>query len=127
MRHCLKNLFLFTLFTSINVYARGEGNPGRERPNILILISDDQRWDQYMLGSELIIAPVIEENATSKEVYLPEGEWIYFWTNEICQGGDWVRVGAPVDWIPIFIKKNTSSKDIKDFFSATRELKLTLY
>jgi len=81
---------------------------------------------QYMLGSEMIVAPVTEENATSKEVYLPEGEWIYFWTNESYQGKNWIKVKAPVNWIPLFIKKNTTSNNVKEFVSAARELKLSL-
>jgi len=81
---------------------------------------------QYMLGSELIVAPVTEEDATTKEVYLPEGEWIYYWTNESYQGENWITVKAPVNWIPLFIKKHTSNNNMKDFVSATRDLKLTL-
>ncbi len=81
---------------------------------------------QYMLGSELIVAPVIEEKATTKELYLPEGEWLYYWTNESYQGKNWIKVRAPVNRIPLFIKKNTSSNTMKDFLNATRVLKLAL-
>ncbi len=55
MRHCFKILILFAFFSSINVYARGEGNPNRARPNILILISDDQRWDQLSCADQPLI------------------------------------------------------------------------
>ncbi|MDQ6842874.1 MAG: glycoside hydrolase family 31 protein [Bacteroidota bacterium] len=63
---------------------------------------------QYMLGSELIIAPVVEEHADTKEVYLPEGEWKYLWDDKMYQGKHWVTVKAPVDEIPVFIKKGSN-------------------
>jgi alpha-D-xyloside xylohydrolase len=61
--------------------------------------------DEYMFGPALLIAPVTEQGATSREVYLPAGaDWYNFWTNERLQGGQRVRVKAPIDTIPIFVR-----------------------
>lgn len=49
--------------------------------------------DQFMLGSDLLMAPIFVEGATSRDVYLPKGKWVHYFTREIevmVQGG-WVR------------------------------------
>jgi len=61
--------------------------------------------DEYMFGPALLIAPVTEQGMTSREVYLPAGtDWYNFWTNERVHGGQTVRVNAPIDTIPVFVK-----------------------
>jgi alpha-D-xyloside xylohydrolase len=61
--------------------------------------------DEYMFGPALLIAPVTEQGATSREVYLPAGtDWYNYWTNERLHGGQSVTVAAPIDTIPIFVR-----------------------
>ncbi len=61
--------------------------------------------DEYMFGPALLVAPVVEQGATSREVYLPAGtDWYNYWTNEKLHGGQTVRVPAPIDTIPLFVK-----------------------
>ncbi len=61
--------------------------------------------DEYMFGPALLIAPVTEQGMTSREVYLPAGtDWYNFWTNERVHGGQRLRVDAPIDRIPIFVR-----------------------
>ena len=38
--------------------------------------------DQFMLGPELLIAPVVTEGATSKTLYLPPGAWYHVWSGD---------------------------------------------
>src|SRR5271170_137360 len=58
-----------------------------------------------MFGPSLLVAPVVEQGVTSREVYLPEGtDWYNFWTNERVRGGQKVMVAAPIDVIPLFVK-----------------------
>ena len=38
---------------------------------------------QFMLGNELLIAPVLDPNKTSVNVYLPSGSWVNIWTNQV--------------------------------------------
>lgn len=61
--------------------------------------------DEYMFGPALLVAPVTEQGATTRSVYLPAGtDWYNFWTNEKMQGGQRITVKAPIDTIPIFVR-----------------------
>ena len=61
--------------------------------------------DEFMFGPALLIAPVTEQGATTRSVYLPAGnDWYNFWTNERLHGGQRVRVAAPIDTLPIFVR-----------------------
>ena len=60
---------------------------------------------QFMLGNEILVAPVYEKGATSRKVYLPEGKWVNYWTNELVNGKRELLVSAPIQQIPIFIRQ----------------------
>lgn len=60
--------------------------------------------DQYCLGRDLLVAPVMEEGATSRRLYLPAGEWRDFWSDTAIAGGQWLEVDAPLDRIPLFVR-----------------------
>src|SRR4051812_1898357 len=61
--------------------------------------------DEYMFGPNLLVAPVSEQGATTKRVYLPAGrDWYNYWTNERLKGGQWIEASAPVDTIPLFVQ-----------------------
>ena len=61
--------------------------------------------DEYMFGPALLVAPVVEQGAITREVYLPAGtDWYNYWTNEKLHGGQTVTVNAPIDTIPLFVK-----------------------
>ncbi len=61
--------------------------------------------DEYMFGPAFLVAPVTEQGATSRTVYLPAGsDWYNYWTNERLKGGQTVDVAAPIDVIPLFVR-----------------------
>jgi len=61
--------------------------------------------DEYMFGPAFLVAPVTEQGATSRAVYLPAGaDWYNYWTNERIQGGQTIQVDAPVDTLPLFVR-----------------------
>ena len=61
--------------------------------------------DEYMFGPAFLVAPVSEQGATSRTVYLPAGcDWYNYWTNERIKGGQSVTVAAPIDTIPLFVR-----------------------
>ena len=63
--------------------------------------------DQYLLGDRLLVAPVLEEGARSRRVYLPPGAWVDHGTGERVEGGRFVRVDAPLDTVPLFHRGDT--------------------
>jgi alpha-glucosidase (family GH31 glycosyl hydrolase) len=61
--------------------------------------------DEYMFGPAFLVAPVTEQGATSRKVYLPAGaDWYNYWTNQRFPGGQTVTVSAPIDTIPLFVR-----------------------
>ncbi|MDR3727922.1 MAG: glycoside hydrolase family 31 protein [Terracidiphilus sp.] len=61
--------------------------------------------DEYMFGPAFLVAPITEQGATSREVYLPAGtDWYNYWTNEKVKGGQTITVAAPIDTIPLFVR-----------------------
>jgi alpha-D-xyloside xylohydrolase len=61
--------------------------------------------DQYMFGPGLLVAPVTEEGARSRSVYLPAGaEWADAWTGEPLLGGQTIEAQAPLDRIPLYLR-----------------------
>ena len=61
--------------------------------------------DEYMFGPAFLVAPVTDQGATSREVYLPAGtDWYNFWTNERVKGGQTITAAAPIDTIPLFVR-----------------------
>ena len=61
--------------------------------------------DEYMFGPAFLVAPVTEQGATSRQVYLPVGsDWYNYWTNEREKGGQTIAVAAPIDTIPLFVR-----------------------
>ena len=61
--------------------------------------------DEYLLGAGLLVAPVIKEGMTEREVYFPAGaDWIDWWTGEKNEGGRSRVVKAPLERLPIFVR-----------------------
>ena len=61
----------------------------------------------YLLGDDLLVAPVVEPGASSRKLWLPEGEWIHLWTGKACAGGD-ASVPAPLGQPPVFYRMTSS-------------------
>lgn len=59
--------------------------------------------DQYMAGEYLLVAPLFE-GETSRKVILPMGDWFDFYTGEYVGNGQTIKVDAPLDKIPVFVK-----------------------
>lgn len=78
-----------------------------QRP-LLLAYQDDRQArdveDQYLLGPDLLVAPVLQPGVTRRAVYLPAGEW-YDWYDGTCVSGPrQVTVEAPLERIPLFVR-----------------------
>lgn len=60
--------------------------------------------DEFMVGSNLLVSPVVEQGQVKKLVYLPEGTWYDYWTKERIEGGGWIVADAPLDICPLYVK-----------------------
>jgi alpha-D-xyloside xylohydrolase len=64
--------------------------------------------DQFMFGSEILVAPVLYEGVRERRVYLPmASNWINTATGTIHAGGQWVKVATPIQAIPVFVKEGS--------------------
>ncbi len=61
----------------------------------------------YLLGDDLLAAPVVEPGAQTRSLWLPEGNWIHLWSGEAFTGGD-VQVKAPLGQPPVFYRAGSS-------------------
>lgn len=68
-------------------------------------------WDmkeQYMYGSEILVAPVLYKGRREREVYLPSGaKWTNAHDGTVYEGGQTIQVQAPLDVIPVFFKDDS--------------------
>ncbi|WP_420139238.1 TIM-barrel domain-containing protein [Sphingomonas sp.] len=61
--------------------------------------------DQYMFGPAFLVAPVTDQGATTRKVYLPAGsDWYDWWTNRKITGGQWIDAAAPIERMPLFVR-----------------------
>ena len=70
--------------------------------------STDGVMDEFMLGTGVLVAPVIEKGATERNIYLPPGKWRDYTTGKTVEGGrTLLHYPAPLDTLPIFIAPGT--------------------
>lgn len=77
------------------------------RPLVLEFEKDENvknRNDEFMLGDRMLIAPVVEQGAREKLVYLPKGIWYDYWTGEEKAGEQFFVRSAPLDVCPVYVK-----------------------
>jgi len=60
--------------------------------------------DEYLLGRNLLVAPVVEQGATSRNVYLPRGTWYDFWTGEKVEGGREISRKVDLETMPLYVR-----------------------
>jgi alpha-glucosidase (family GH31 glycosyl hydrolase) len=79
------------------------------RPLIFVYPDDASlvdTWDEYMYGSEILVAPVTSAGATSREVYLPAGGWMdYKDRTTVHHGPATISAQAPLGTIPLFVRE----------------------
>ncbi len=63
--------------------------------------------DTFMFGPALLVAPVTEQAATKRQLYLPESQWYDFWSGETLKGGRAIDSQAPIDRIPLYVRSGS--------------------
>lgn len=86
---------------------------------------------QFMVGSNLIAAPVFEESG-EVEFYLPKGKWTSFFTGEVREGPAWFTETHDFGTLPLYVRENTvlvlgSTKAVGAVYDYTQDAEVRLY
>ena len=88
---------------------------------------DRQCWhidDEYYFGSEFLVCPVMNSE-NKRDIYLPEGLWVNFFTGERLEGGRWYYdVEVPLDQMPVFVRPGALIKMYPDDVDCTDQMDL---
>ncbi|MBN1330830.1 MAG: DUF5110 domain-containing protein [Candidatus Heimdallarchaeota archaeon] len=75
----------------------------------------NEKWhnSQFMVGDKLLIAPVLtklgkNQKAVTKKIYLPEGRWFDYWTQEYLSGGKEITREVTINQLPLFVKAGST-------------------
>jgi alpha-D-xyloside xylohydrolase len=61
--------------------------------------------DQFLFGSDLLVAPVLEAGARQRELYLPASTtWTDAWSGQVFEGGQRIVADAPLERIPVYLR-----------------------
>lgn len=61
--------------------------------------------DEFMLGSDVLVAPVVKEGMRTRGIYLPVGaDWVDWWTGERIESGKMHYLKTPLDRLPVFVR-----------------------
>lgn len=80
------------------------------RPLVMQYQDDERTYeinDEFLCGSSILVAPVVEQGKRIRDVYLPEGRWVDFWSGEVYDGKKYILKDAPIDTCPIFVKEGS--------------------
>lgn len=73
---------------------------------------------EFLFGRDILVAPVLKQGAKTRDVYLPEDEWVHLWSGKEYRGGN-VTVDAPIGQPPVFIRK--SAQDVLEILKETKK------
>jgi alpha-glucosidase (family GH31 glycosyl hydrolase) len=60
--------------------------------------------DQFLLGRDLLVAPIVKQGARARAVYLPQGDWFDFWSGEKFAGGQHIVAHADLETLPLYVR-----------------------
>ncbi|MDF2615063.1 MAG: family 31 glycosyl hydrolase, alpha-glucosidase [Clostridia bacterium] len=66
---------------------------------------------EYLLGRDLLVAPVYNKGEITRTLYLPQDEWVYLWDGSAYEGGE-VTVTAPIGKPPVFYRKGSNFRGL---------------
>jgi alpha-glucosidase len=122
----------YKLHPYLYTYARNAFDTGMPLMRALLLeYPDDTETykleSEFLLGKELLVAPVVEKEATVKKVYLPQGEWIDF--NDgitVYPGKQWITYPVTLSTIPLFVKRGSIIPEIpvQQFIGETKNARV---
>ena len=89
---------------------------------------DRQVWhidDEYYFGNDFLVCPVMNSH-NRRDIYLPEGLWVNFFTGERLQGARWYyNVEVPLDQMPVFVRPEAVIRLYPDDVDSTDDMDLS--
>ena len=89
---------------------------------------DRQVWhidDEYYFGNDFLVCPVINSR-NHRDIYLPEGLWVNFFTGERLQGARWYyNVEVPLEQMPVFVRPEAVIRLYPDDVDSTDDMDLS--
>ena len=89
---------------------------------------DRQVWhidDEYYFGSEFLVCPVMN-GENRRNIYLPEGLWVNFFTGKRLDGGRWYYdVEVPLDQMPVFVRPSAHIQMYPEEVDSTDQMDLS--
>ncbi len=81
--------------------------------------------DQYYFGENILVAPVMNSENV-RDIYLPEGKWVHFFSKEVFEGNRWLKnVKVPLDEMPVFVKQGAEIPMYPEEVSCTDEMDMS--
>ncbi len=81
--------------------------------------------DQYYFGDAFLVAPIMND-AGVRDVYLPSGKWIDFWTGDVVEGARWLKnIKMPLEHMPVYVKFGAQVPVYPHCVQCTDEMDLT--
>ena len=80
--------------------------------------------DEYYFGNDFLVAPVMNSE-NRRDVYLPDGRWVHFFTGERLQGRRWIHLeDIPLEVMPVFVKEGAEIPIYPEHVECTDEMDL---
>lgn len=102
------------------IYAQAKDSAAKGFPMLRTLFfefpADETSWqieDEYMFGSNLLVAPIFETGKNSRKVYLPPGAWIDYQTGKTYEGARWEKIEAGEIPVILLVKNQTVLPHVK--------------
>ncbi len=105
-KYAVLHTSLFPYFYTLSYQAASKGYPLIR--HLMLQYPDDPETGkldyQFLIGDRLLAAPVLKRGAREWELYLPEGEWVHWWTGKTYRGPSWIKVPAGLGEVPLFVR-----------------------
>ncbi|MCL4334921.1 MAG: glycoside hydrolase family 31 protein [Candidatus Thermoplasmatota archaeon] len=79
--------------------------------------------DQFMLGKDIMVAPIFDESGY-RQIYIPKGKWVDFWSREKIDGGEWIEDRFPLDILPIYVRSGSKIRMFSKIAMRIKDLDL---
>ncbi|HEX3023594.1 MAG TPA: TIM-barrel domain-containing protein, partial [Chitinophagaceae bacterium] len=83
--------------------------------------------DEFMWGNEMLVAPVLQKNATERKIYLPAGKWFDLNNNDFVNGNQTINYKLSLSVIPYFIKEGSFVPNQKNYSTTSSNDSLMMY